>query len=974
MEDEEIEDEEMVNDEDDEGNEEDDAEVINLYEEADPRNRPPPTFDEEPDSAMRYLLAGNSEVYAPGLMWCDLKSVYKGVKRMSKQMHDRYMTEKKTTKKFRQDELHMNGQEFDITSLDSAVRENRSKNSKMEEPFIYTAYVPRVDDPYVMVRNDAMATQGDEDDDTSAPWDTQPFEPRGSPRDSQIMPPRRMTQATIERLIVDAIAQDRATRGSTSGADGSGGNNANQGGAPPIRECTYSSFMKCNPTTFKGVEGDVKLYHWFEKTEIVFIINKCAERNKVKFVAATLQGRALTWWNAQVATLGLEVDSNIAGYTQRFNELVLLCPEAIPSKKKKVEAYIRGLPEIIKGETNSSRHVVLNEAVRMAHTLMEQKLVAKAERIAESNKRKWENNNQGNNNNRGNYRNNNRHNQNSNQRQDDVILISTSPPPPKCNNCGRMGHKTKDCQNKNVASGANVQSTVVCYECGERGHKSNACPKRADRQGGNVQGQAYVIGDTEHNQGPNVVTDIKPVKLDTSYEVKLADRKVVSTNTVLRGCTLNLLDHLFDIDLIPIELGTFDVIVGMDWLIERDVLIVCGKKEVHVPYKNKTLVVKSDSSVSRLKVISCIKARKYTERGSQMFLAQVTEKEPTKKQLTKRVVGPAEGVNREGIHTPELIALGSSGVICEKERRFISNIDLRSGYHQLRIREEDNPITAFRTRRVKDFVVYCDASLKGFRSVLMQREKTEAMKEENVKAKNLGRLNKPIFKIHSDGIRYLDKRIWLPLFGGVRELIMHESHKSKYSIHPGSDKMYQDLKKLYWWPNMKAEIDIYEAMGTQLNMSTAYHPQMDGQSEKTIQTMKDMLRACMIDFVGDSQLTGPELIRETTKMIIQIKNRLLTVRSRQKSYADVRRKPMEFEVGDMVMLKVSPWKGVIRFGKHGKLSPRYIRPFKIIERIGPVAYKLELPEKIRGIHNTFHVSNLKRCLADENLIIPLEEI
>ncbi|GJT78021.1 hypothetical protein Tco_1044746 [Tanacetum coccineum] len=111
-----------------------------------------------------------------------------------------------------------------------------------------------------------------------------------------------------------------------------------------------------------------------------------------------------------------------------------------------------------------------------------------------------------------------------------------------------------------------------------------------------------------------------------------------------------------------------------------------------------------------------------------------------------------------------------------------------------------------------------------------------------------------------------------------------------------------------------------------------------------------------------------------TKKFVQIKNCLLTARSRQKSYADVRRKPMEVSVGDMVMLKVSPWKGVIRFSKKGKLSPRYIKPFKIIERIGPVAYKLELPEKLHGIHNTFHVSNLKRCLADENLIIPLEEI
>ncbi|GJY07585.1 hypothetical protein Tco_0374639, partial [Tanacetum coccineum] len=126
--------------------------------------------------------------------------------------------------------------------------------------------------------------------------------------------------------------------------------------------------------------------------------------------------------------------------------------------------------------------------------------------------------------------------------------------------------------------------------------------------------------------------------------------------------------------------------------------------------------------------------------------------------------------------------------------------------------------------------------------------------------------------------------------------------------------------------------------------------------------------------VGDSQLIGPELIRETTEKIVQIKKRLLEARSRQKSYADVRRKPLEFCVGDKVMLKVSPWKGVVRFGRRGKLSPRYVGPFEIIERIGPVAYKLQLPEELRGIHNTFHVSNLKKCLVDENLVISLEEI
>ncbi|GJZ97088.1 putative reverse transcriptase domain-containing protein [Tanacetum coccineum] len=179
-----------------------------------------------------------------------------------------------------------------------------------------------------------------------------------------------------------------------------------------------------------------------------------------------------------------------------------------------------------------------------------------------------------------------------------------------------------------------------------------------------------------------------------------------------------------------------------------------------------------------------------------------------------------------------------------------------------------------------------------------------------------------------------------------------------------------------WLPN---------ALGTNLDMSTAYHPQTDGQSERTIQTLEDMLRACAIDFgkgwcrspvcwteVGEAQILGPELIQETTEKIIQIKQRMQAARDRQKSYADLKRKPMEFQVGDKVMLKVSPWKGVVRFGKRGKLNPRYVGPFKVIERVGEVAYKLELPEELSRVHNTFHVSNLKKCHADEPLAVPLD--
>ncbi|GJS68006.1 hypothetical protein Tco_0682571 [Tanacetum coccineum] len=125
--------------------------------------------------------------------------------------------------------------------------------------------------------------------------------------------------------------------------------------------------------------------------------------------------------------------------------------------------------------------------------------------------------------------------------------------------------------------------------------------------------------------------------------------------------------------------------------------------------------------------------------------------------------------------------------------------------------------------------------------------------------------------------------------------------------------------------------------------------------------------------VGEGQLIGPELVQETTEKISQIKDRL-KARDCHKSYADKRRKPLEFSVGDYVLLKVSPWKCVVRFGKKGKLEPRFVGPFEVIEKVGPVAYRLDLPEELDGVHDTFHVLNLKKCLADLTLQVPLDEI
>nr|GFA08920.1 hypothetical protein [Tanacetum cinerariifolium] len=235
-------------------------------------------------------------------------------------------------------------------------------------------------------------------------------------------PPPPLTQDTVNRMIEESV--EAAIRAERERVQNEANHAEGPNVAPLARECTFADFIKCIPITFCGNEGAVGLIRWIENTEMVFTVSKCIEANKVVFFATTFQDRALTWWNSQVATLGIEAvtrktwakmkvmmteefcppeeiqrmeselwnlwvkEMDISSYTTCFNELVMLCPGMVPTERKKVEAYIRGLSKNIKGEVTSSEPATLSKAVRMAHTLMEQKAKAKAEREADNKKRK----------------------------------------------------------------------------------------------------------------------------------------------------------------------------------------------------------------------------------------------------------------------------------------------------------------------------------------------------------------------------------------------------------------------------------------------------------------------------------------------------------------------------------------------------------------------------------------------------------
>nr|GEV61144.1 hypothetical protein [Tanacetum cinerariifolium] len=956
-----------------------------------------------------------------------------------------------------------------------------------------------------------------------------------------------------------------------------------------------------------------------EKMESVFQISNCTVACQVKFASCTLQGSALTWWNSHMRAVGQNVayampwaalKRMIIGKYCLRGEIQKLESEYWILKVKSLDLlnYNHRFQELALMYERMFLEEAAKEEIEFATKMMDKKMLTHAERQAEQ-KRKFDDP----------LRNNQRQQQPF--KRNNVARAYTARPgdkkpyegtKPLCPNCNY--HHDGPCTPKGPKG--QMQRGITCFECGVQGHYKSECPKlkngnQENRTGnGNAVARSYVVGTAGTNPNSNVVTstfllnnryalilfdtsadrsfvsttfssliDIIPTTLDHGYDVELADSRIIWVNTLTRGCTLNLLNHPFNIDLMPIEMGSFNVIIGMNWLVKYHAVIICDEKLVRVPFDDKILIFYGDGSKngyeSRLNIISCTKTQRYLLKGCPIFLAHVTTKKAEDKSKEKRLkdvpivqdfpevfledlpgipptrqvefqidlvpgaapvvwapyrLSPSEmkelsdqlkELADKGFIRPSSSPWGAPVLFVKKKdgsfwkcidyrelnkltvkNRYplpriddlfnqlqglsvYSKIDLRSGYHQLRgihvdpvkiesIKDWASPKTAMEIRQFlglagyyrrfiegfskiasapilalpegsEDFVVYCDASIKGLGVVLMQREKVIAygLRQLKVHEKNytthdlelgavafalkiwrhyLYRTKCTMFTDHKSLQHILDQkklnmrqRHWLELLSDYdceiryhlgKANVVGDALSRKERIKPlrvhalvmtiGLDLPRQILEaqtEAIKPKKLKSEEVVQKAMGTQLDMSTAYHPETDGQRERTIQTLEDMLRACVIDFgngwerhltlvkfsynnschanikaalfealygwkcrspvcwaeVEDAQLACLELIHETTEKIVQIKQRIQATRDRQNSYADVRCKPLEFQVGDRVMLKV-------------------------LDKVGTIVYRLEFLEQLSRVHSTFYVSNLKKCLFDEPLAISLDEV
>ncbi|GJW22346.1 putative reverse transcriptase domain-containing protein [Tanacetum coccineum] len=558
-------------------------------------------------------------------------------------------------------------------------------------------------------------------------------------------------KALIDQGVTDALAACDADR-SQNGKDSYDSRTGVRRQAPLARECTYPDFMKYKPLYFKGTKGVIELTQWFKRMETVFRISSYTVENQIKFATCTLLGSALTWWNSHVRTVGHNVTYAMTWTNLKKKMIDKYCPRG-EIKKLEVEMWnlkVKGTNVDVFKRVKASKPRTMQDAIEFAAELMDKKISTFTERQAD-NKRKFDDTSKNNENQQQSPKRKNvvrAYTVGSGEKKP----CGGSKPlyskcnyhhdgqcAPKCHKCKRVGHLARDCRSPTNANNNNNQRApranprvLTCFQCGAHGHFKKDCLKlKNENQGnqarvGNAVARAYDVGAVGTKPNTNVVTgtfllnnhyssilfdtgadksfvstafssliDIIPITLDYGVDVELADGRIIWVNTLIRGCTLNLLNHPFNIDLMPVEMGSFDIIIGMDWLSKYQAVIVCAKKIVRIPFGNEILIVHDDRSShkheSRLNIISCTKTQKYLLKGCQVFLAHVTTKKVEDKSEEKRLEdvplvrdfpkvfpedlpGPAERAFRQRLHKTQFLTLGSSDPVCQEEGWIIPDV------------------------------------------------------------------------------------------------------------------------------------------------------------------------------------------------------------------------------------------------------------------------------------------------------------